>query len=69
MSIGMEDMQSHRRINLTQLRRNTRQRRDKKSGRKAPRAGDYEITRAPDAVSVFKVDMFNYLIVLSFTKL
>ena len=36
-------------INLTQLRRNTRSRTDKKSRRKAPRAGDYEVVPAPDA--------------------
>ena len=49
LSIGLEDGKSKRKINLTQLKRNTRSKRDKKSGRKAPRAGDYEITPAPDA--------------------
>ena len=52
MSIGMEDVQSRRRVNLTQLRRNARQR-PKRSGRKAPRPDDYEITSAPDAVRHF----------------
>lgn len=46
MSIGLEDLKSRRRINLTQLRRSKV---DKKSGRKAPRPGDYEIIPAPDA--------------------
>ena len=49
MSIGLEDIDSRRRVNLTQLRRNTRSRSQKKSGRKGPRPGDYEIVAAPDA--------------------
>ena len=49
MSIGLEDIDSRRKVNLTQLRRNTRSRGQKKSGRKAPRPGDYEIVPAPDA--------------------
>lgn len=49
MSIGLEDVDSKRKVNLTQLRRNTRSRADKKSGRKAPRPGDYCIEPAPDA--------------------
>ena len=49
MSIGLEDVNSRRKINLTQLRRNTRPRREKRSGRKAPRPGDYDIQPAPDA--------------------
>lgn len=52
MSIGLEDVNSKRKINLTQLRRNTRSRAEKKSGRKAPRPGDYCIEPAPDA-SIF----------------
>ena len=48
MSVGLEDMNSKKKINLTQLRRNTRSRADKKSGRKAPRPGD-DIVPAPDA--------------------
>ena len=51
MSIGMETKESCGRINLTQLRRNTRQRRNKKSGRKG-RFANMEITQAPDAVAV-----------------
>ena len=51
MSIGMEEKQSHGRINLTQLRRNTRQRRNKKSGSKT-QADNLEITNAPDALIV-----------------
>lgn len=51
LSVGLEDGKSKRKINLTQLKRNTRSKRDKKSGRKAPRAGDYQITSAPDASS------------------
>jgi hypothetical protein len=55
MSIGMEPKQSCGRINLTQLRRNTRQRRNKKSGRK----GRVEVTQAPDAVSVSFITMIR----------
>ena len=49
MSIGLEDVGSQKRINLTQLRRITRPRQFKKSERKAPRPGDYEIVAAPDS--------------------
>lgn len=49
MSIGLEDVSLQRKVNLTQLRRNTRARAEKKSGRKAPRPGDYCIQPAPDA--------------------
>lgn len=55
MSIGLEDTHSNRKINLTQLRRNTRGRMEKKSGRKAPRPGDYKIVAAPDASISVKV--------------
>lgn len=49
MSIGLEDIDAKKTINLTQLRRNVRSRREKKSGRKVPRPGDYEVIPAPDA--------------------
>ena len=55
MSIGLEDTHSNRKINLTQLRRNTRGRMEKKSCRKAPRPGDYTIVAAPDASISVKV--------------
>ena len=42
---------TRRKINLTELRHNTRSRRDKRSGRKAPRPGDYDVTPAPDAIA------------------
>ena len=48
-SVGLEDIDLQRRVNLTQLRRNIRTRREKKSGRKAPRPGDYDIQPAPDS--------------------
>ena len=51
MSIGLEDINTRRKINLTELRRNTRSRRDKRSGRKAPRPGDSDVTPAPDAIA------------------
>lgn len=55
MSIGLEDINHKQKVNLTQLRRNTRCRTEKKSGRKAPRPGDYEIVPAPDSIASEKV--------------
>ena len=52
ISVGLEPTTSQKKINLTQLRQKTRSRRDKKSGRKAPRPGDYEVIPAPDAKSL-----------------
>ena len=49
--IGLQDMNSKRKINLTQLRKNTRTRTAKRSGRKAPSPGDYDIKPAPDATT------------------
>lgn len=49
LSVGLEDSEAKRKINLTQLRRNVQSRVEKKSGRKAPRPGDYDIKPAPDA--------------------
>ena len=50
MSIGQNEQRERlRRLNLTQLRRNTRSRKDKKSGRKRPRPGDLDILPAPDS--------------------
>ena len=48
MSVGLE-LNSKRKVNFTQLRRNSRAR---KSGRKAPRPGDYHIIPAPDGLKV-----------------
>ena len=47
-SVGLGTEDTKRKINLTQLRRNTRSRSEKKSGRKAPRPGDYDLTAAPE---------------------
>jgi len=47
-SIGMTG-NPERRINLAQLRRNSRKRNDKKSGRKTPRKGDITFTEAADS--------------------
>ena len=51
MSIGMEEKSSHHRVNFTMLRRNTRSKKDKTSGRKRPRVDDYDITPAPDSIN------------------
>lgn len=40
LSLGMEVTESHKKRNLTQLRRNTRSRKEKRSGRKRPRPLD-----------------------------
>ena len=50
MSVGLHSTKSRQQINLTQLRRNARSRKDRKSGRKAPRPGDYDVTPAPDSI-------------------
>lgn len=49
MSIGLESGSTQRKINLTQLRRNSRKKSDKTSGRKKPRPGDYDVVAAPDS--------------------
>ena len=56
MSIGMENNVCKRKINLTQLRRNTRPKQHKKSGRKAPRPDDYDVHPAPDSTQESKSD-------------
>lgn len=49
MYLGMEQTAKPTRLNLTQLRRNVRKRKEKKSGRKVPRVGDCQVYPAPDA--------------------
>ena len=52
MYLGMEDIEEPlKKFNLTQLRKNARKRKEKKSGRKVARVGDYEVYPAPDAIS------------------
>ena len=41
MSVGISIEEHSKKVNLTQLCRNTRSRSEKKSGRKAPRSGNY----------------------------
>lgn len=52
MYLGMEDIGKQEKLNLTQLRRNSRKRKAKKSGRKIPRVGDCDVYPAPDAAIV-----------------
>lgn len=66
MSIGLEDVASRKKINLTLLRRNTRTRSEKRIGRKAPRPGDYEIFPAPDARVFVKIYNYNNYYAQSF---
>jgi len=51
ISIGLQCDDYKKNINLTQLRKNTRSRVEKKSGRKAPRPADYDILAAPDSLT------------------
>ena len=53
MCIGQDDMSTgKKRLNLTQLRKNARSRKEKKSGRKRPRPGDCDVISAPDAQGI-----------------
>ena len=54
LSIGMNLTNCSRKVNLSQLRRNTRSKKDKNSGRKRPRCGDYE--PSPDSQAVCDAD-------------
>lgn len=50
MSIRLQFQECGKRnVNLTQLSHNTRSESEKKSGRKAPRPGDYQVSSAPDS--------------------
>ena len=51
MSVGIQSSSEKKKINLTQLRKNARSRKEKRSGRKCPRPGDCDIVPAPDAKS------------------
>lgn len=51
ISIGLDRPDCKpKKINLSQLRRNTRSRKDKTSGRKVPRIGDYDVVPVPDSI-------------------
>ncbi len=62
MSIGLDDVNMRRKVNLTQLRKNTRSRTEKRSGRKAPRPGDYCVEPAPDAMVRSYISFLNQLL-------
>ena len=49
--IGLDTASCNQRINLTQLCRNSRSRKDKTSGRKRPRVDDCDVVVAPDSPS------------------
>ena len=51
MSVGINDEKNPKQWNLSQLRRNARSCKEKKSGRKRPRPGDVDCGPAPDAIS------------------
>ena len=48
MAVGMPSQPKKRTVNLTQLRKNTRRRPDKTSGRKRPRLEDVDVIPADD---------------------
>lgn len=61
--LGMEDTTSSstkQKLSLTQLRKNARKRKEKKSGRKIPRAGDCEVLPAPDAATTAANEQGKY---------
>ena len=62
MSIGQNEQKERlRRLNLTQLRRNARSRKDQKSGRKRPRPGDMDLLPAPDSLAAADVKVQNMI--------
>jgi len=48
IAVGIKDAPSKRKVNLTQLRKNTRKRPDKTAGRKRPRVADEDVEPAGD---------------------
>ena len=55
MSIGMDQQKPLSKVNLSRLRRNARSKKDKTSGRKKPRLGDYDVKPAPDSFASQKL--------------
>ena len=51
ISVGINDEKSPKQWNLSQLHRNARSCKEKKSGRRRPRPGDVDCSPAPDAIS------------------
>lgn len=49
LSIGMPVSSQSKKVNLTQLKRNTKAKGNRKSGRKRPRPVDYDVDPAPDS--------------------
>lgn len=58
LSVGLPCRDETKTINLSQLRRNTRSRKEKKSGRKKPCLADCTINPAPD--SLYSTDMLEH---------
>ncbi len=50
MSVGINEEKTPKQWNFTQLRRNAHSCKEKKSGRKQPRPGDYDCGQAPAAI-------------------
>lgn len=64
ISIGLEVGNVQLKVNLTQLRRNSRTRKDKTSGRKRPRPGDIDIVAAPDSINASMNDHVSIIIII-----
>ena len=58
--IGLDTASFNQRINLTQLCRNSRSRKDKTSGRKRPRVDDCDVVAAPDSPSSRQYPIHRY---------
>ena len=54
ISIGQHSEDGKKQVNLSQLWKNSRPWSRKRSGRKRPRPGDYDVTAAPDAATKLK---------------
>ena len=62
MCIGQDDKScGQRKLNLTQLWKNVRTRKEKRSGRKCPRPGDCDIIPAPDAAGTVTYTLWEYI--------
>ena len=58
LSLGAKETGTSNERNLTQLRKNTRPKKDKKSGRKRPRANDIQVEDKAGMLNLYKV--YNY---------
>ena len=50
IGLGVNNDKPKKTINFTKLKKNTRSKKDKTSGRKVPHIGDYDVIAAPDSI-------------------